>query len=141
MIAGMKVRSVSFAYVSAAFLAATAMIHGTAFATSSADYQELVRQAYQDLQQGDATKAIGEFSQAIDSGSLEPEVAVAAASFQQQHAGRGILGQSRGQHAAGGFFLGAHHAAAHFPLGVLTFFDLNLAHATAAIPAADRDPL
>jgi tetratricopeptide (TPR) repeat protein len=78
MITDMKVRCVTLAYVSAAFLAASAMNHGTAFANSSADYVELVRQAYQDLQQGDATKAIGEFSQAIDSGTLEPEVAVNA---------------------------------------------------------------
>jgi tetratricopeptide (TPR) repeat protein len=74
----MKVRCVTLAYVSAAFLAASAMNHGTAFANSSSDYLELVRQAYQDLQQGDSTKAISEFSQAIDSGSLEPEVAVNA---------------------------------------------------------------
>ena len=78
MITGMKVRCVTLAYVSAAFLAASAMNHGTAFANSSSDYVELVRQAYRDLQQGDATRAIGEFSQAIDSGSLEPEVAVNA---------------------------------------------------------------
>ncbi len=78
MITDMKVRCVSFAFVSAAFLAATAMTHGTAFATSSSDYSELVRQAYADLQQGDTTRAIGEFTQAIDSGSLEPEVAVNA---------------------------------------------------------------
>jgi tetratricopeptide (TPR) repeat protein len=78
MIGHMKVRCVTLAYVSAAFLAASAMNHGTAFANSSSDYLELVRQAYQDLQQGDSTKAIGEFSQAIDSGSLEPEVAVNA---------------------------------------------------------------
>jgi tetratricopeptide (TPR) repeat protein len=78
MITDMKVRCVTLAYVSAAFLAATAMNHGTAFANSSSDYVELVRQAYQDLQQGDATKAIGEFSQAIDSGTLEPEIAVNA---------------------------------------------------------------
>jgi tetratricopeptide (TPR) repeat protein len=78
MITDMKVRCVNLAYVSAAFLAATAMTHGTAFANSSSDYSELVRQAYHDLQQGESTKAIGEFSQAIDSGSLEPEVAVNA---------------------------------------------------------------
>ena len=88
----MKVRCVTFAYVSAAFLAATAMIHGTAFATSSADYQELVRQAYQDLKQGDATKAIGEFSQAIDSGSLEPEVTVNA------YLNRALAYQQTGMH-------------------------------------------
>jgi tetratricopeptide (TPR) repeat protein len=78
MMTVMKVRCVTLAYVSAAFLAASAMNHGTAFANPSANYVELVRQAYQDLQQGDATKSIGEFSQAIDSGSLEPEVAVNA---------------------------------------------------------------
>jgi tetratricopeptide (TPR) repeat protein len=78
MMTDMKVRCVTLAYVSAAFLAASAMNHGTAFANSSSDYSELVRQAYHDLQQGDATKAIGEFSQAIDSGSLEPEIAVNA---------------------------------------------------------------
>ena len=92
MMTDMKVRCVTLAYVSAAFLAASAMNHGTAFANSSSDYLELVRQAYQDLQQGDATKAIGEFSQAIDSGSLEPEVAVNA------RLNRALAWQQTGQH-------------------------------------------
>jgi tetratricopeptide (TPR) repeat protein len=70
----MKVRRVSFAFVSAAFLAAFATSCGTAYANSSDVNTQLVRKAYATLQSGDAKAAIGEFSDAISSDMLEPEV-------------------------------------------------------------------
>jgi tetratricopeptide (TPR) repeat protein len=70
----MKVRRVSFALVSAAFLAAFATSCGTAYANSSEANQQLVRKAYATLQAGDAKTAIGEFSDAISSDQLEPEL-------------------------------------------------------------------
>jgi len=68
----MKVRCVSFAFVSAAFLAAFAMNGSSALANSSS--LQLTRDAYQALQAGDADTAIASYSRAIKSKSLEPEV-------------------------------------------------------------------
>jgi tetratricopeptide (TPR) repeat protein len=70
----MKVRCVSFAFVSAAYLAAFATISGTAFANSSEANSALVRKAYATLQAGDAKTAVGEYSDAISSDLLEPEL-------------------------------------------------------------------
>jgi tetratricopeptide (TPR) repeat protein len=70
----MKVRCVSFAFVSAAYLAAFAMIGGTAYASSSEDNIALVRKAYVTLQSGDVQAALGEYSDAINSDALEPEM-------------------------------------------------------------------
>jgi tetratricopeptide (TPR) repeat protein len=70
----MKVRCVSFAFVSAAYLAAFATISGTAIASSSEANTALVRQAYATLQAGDAKTAVGEYSDAISSDMLEPEL-------------------------------------------------------------------
>ncbi len=70
----MKVRRVSFAFVSAAFLAASAMNSGTAYASSSEANVALVRKAYTTLQAGDAKTAVGEYSDAISSDMLEPEM-------------------------------------------------------------------
>ena len=70
----MKVRCVSFAFVSAAYLAAFATISGTAYASSSEANSALVRKAYATLQAGDAQGAIGEYSDAISSDLLEPEL-------------------------------------------------------------------
>lgn len=68
----MKVRCVSFAFVSAAFLAAFAMNGSPALANPSS--LQLTRDAYQALQAGDADGAIENFSKAIGSRTLEPEV-------------------------------------------------------------------
>ena len=70
----MKVRRVSFALVSAAFLAAFATTCGTALASSSEANIKLVRKAYATMQAGDAKSAIGEYSDAIASEALEPEM-------------------------------------------------------------------
>jgi tetratricopeptide (TPR) repeat protein len=70
----MKVSRVSFAFVSAAFLAAFATSCGTANASSAEANTALVRKAYSTLQAGDAKSAIGAFSDAIESGMLEPEM-------------------------------------------------------------------
>jgi tetratricopeptide (TPR) repeat protein len=70
----MKVRCVSFAFVSAAYLAAFATIGGTAYASSSEANSALVRKAYATLQSGDAKTAVGEYSDAISSDLLEPEL-------------------------------------------------------------------
>ena len=70
----MSVRRVKSAFVSAAFLAALAMSCGTASANPAAQNAELARAAYATLQRGDAEAAIQQFSKAIDSKQLEPEV-------------------------------------------------------------------
>jgi tetratricopeptide (TPR) repeat protein len=70
----MKVRRVSFALVSAAFLAAFATTCGTALASPVEANAALVRKAYATLQSGDAKTAIGEYSDAIASDLLEPEM-------------------------------------------------------------------
>jgi tetratricopeptide (TPR) repeat protein len=70
----MKVRCVSFALVSAAYLAAFATTCGTANASPVEANVALVRQAYATLQSGDAKTAIGEYSDAIASEMLEPEM-------------------------------------------------------------------
>jgi tetratricopeptide (TPR) repeat protein len=70
----MKVRRVSFALVSAAFLAASAMNSGTAYASSTEANATLVRKAYATLRAGDAKGAIAEYSDAIASDLLEPEM-------------------------------------------------------------------
>jgi tetratricopeptide (TPR) repeat protein len=70
----MIVRCVKSAFVSAAFLAAIATSCGTAYANSSSLGAEMVRVAYSTLKQGNAKAAIGQFTQAINSGDLEPEL-------------------------------------------------------------------
>lgn len=70
----MKVRRVSFAFVSAAFLAAFATNGSSALANSSAAQIKLTRDAYQSLQAGDADAAIASYTKAIKSRGLEPEV-------------------------------------------------------------------
>ena len=70
----MKVRRVSFALVSAAYLAAFATTCGTANASPVEANAALVRKAYATLQSGDAQSAIGEYSDAIASELLEPEM-------------------------------------------------------------------
>lgn len=70
----MKVRRVSFAFVSAAFLAAFATNGSSALANSSAAQIKLTRDAYQSLQAGDADAAIASYTKAIKSRTLEPEV-------------------------------------------------------------------
>jgi tetratricopeptide (TPR) repeat protein len=74
MMTSMKVRCVSFALVSAAYLAAFATTCGTANASPVEANVALVRQAYATLQSGDAKTAIGEYSDAIASELLEPEM-------------------------------------------------------------------
>ena len=78
MMASMKVRRVSFALVSAAYLAAFATTCGTANASPVEANVALVRQAYATLQSGDAKTAVGEYSDAIASDMLEPEMLVNA---------------------------------------------------------------
>jgi SPOR domain/Tetratricopeptide repeat len=78
MMVFMKVRCVSLACVSAAFLAAIAMTGSSALATSLSEQTELTRGAYQALQSGDAKGAIAAYSKAIDSGVLGSEVLVNA---------------------------------------------------------------
>jgi tetratricopeptide (TPR) repeat protein len=70
----MKVRRVSFAFVSAAFLAASATISGTAYASPVEDNTALVRKAFATMQTGNARGAIGDYSDAIASDTLEPEM-------------------------------------------------------------------
>jgi tetratricopeptide (TPR) repeat protein len=70
----MKVRRVSFAFVSAAFLAASATLCGTAYANSPEANSALVRKAYATLRAGDAKTAVAEYSDAISSDLLEPEL-------------------------------------------------------------------
>ncbi len=70
----MKVRRVSFAFVSAAFLAAFATNGSSALANSSSAQIKLTRDAYQSLQAGDADNAIASYTKAIKSRELEPEV-------------------------------------------------------------------
>jgi tetratricopeptide (TPR) repeat protein len=74
MMTDMKVRRVSFALVSAAFVAAFAINSGTAYASPVEANVALVRKAYATLQSGDVKGAIGEYSDAIASDSLEPEM-------------------------------------------------------------------
>jgi tetratricopeptide (TPR) repeat protein len=70
----MKVRRVSFAFVSAAFLAAFATNGSPALANSSSAQVSLTRDAYQALQAGDADAAIASYTKAINSRKLESEV-------------------------------------------------------------------
>ena len=70
----MKVRCVKLAFVSAALLAAIATSCGTAYAKSAADSAAQARLAYATLQKGDVDTAIAQFSAAIESRELEPEV-------------------------------------------------------------------
>jgi tetratricopeptide (TPR) repeat protein len=90
----MKVRCVSFAFVSAAYLAAFATISGTAFASPSEANSALVRKAYTTLQAGDAQGAIAEYSDAIASDLLEPELLANAL------LNRALAHQQLGDHAA-----------------------------------------
>jgi Tfp pilus assembly protein PilF len=70
----MIVRCVKSAFVSAALLAAVAMSGGTSFASSTSAGNELAKAAYQNLKQGNAKAAAFQFTKAIESGELEPEV-------------------------------------------------------------------
>jgi tetratricopeptide (TPR) repeat protein len=70
----MIVRCVKSAFVSAAFLAAIATSCGTAYANSTSPGAEMVRAAYSTLKQGNAKAAVGQFTQAINNGDLEPEL-------------------------------------------------------------------
>ncbi len=70
----MRVRCVSFAFVSAAYLAAFATTCGTAYASPDEANSALVRKAYITLQSGDAKAAVAEYSDAIASELLEPEM-------------------------------------------------------------------
>ncbi|MBL8790350.1 MAG: SPOR domain-containing protein [Rhizobiales bacterium] len=70
----MKVRRVSFAFVSAAFLAAFATNGSPALASSSSAQLALTRDAYQALQAGNADAAIASYTEAINSRQLEKEV-------------------------------------------------------------------
>jgi tetratricopeptide (TPR) repeat protein len=70
----MRVRRVCFAFVSAAFFAALATSCGTAYASSPEANTALARKAYASLRAGDAKGAVGEYSDAIESGMLEPEM-------------------------------------------------------------------
>ncbi len=70
----MKVRCVKLAFVSAALLAAIATSCGTAYAKSAAESAVKARMAYATLQTGDIDTAIVQFSSAIESRELEPEV-------------------------------------------------------------------
>jgi tetratricopeptide (TPR) repeat protein len=74
MMTVMKVRRVSFAFVSAAFFAALAIDCGAAYANPVEANVALVRKAYATLQSGDAKAAVGEYSDAIASDALEPEM-------------------------------------------------------------------
>jgi tetratricopeptide (TPR) repeat protein len=74
MMTDMKVRRVSFALVSAAFVAAFAINSGTAYASPVEANVALVRKAYATLQSGDVKGAVGEYSDAIASDTLEPEM-------------------------------------------------------------------
>ena len=70
----MKVRCVKLAFVSAALLAAIATSCGTAYANSAAENAAKARSAYSALQQGDVDTSITQFTAAIESRELEPEV-------------------------------------------------------------------
>lgn len=66
-----SVRIILLATVCSAFLAASAAVSGAAAATPEA---ALVSRAYKALQAGEAEKAVTDYSQAIESRALEPEV-------------------------------------------------------------------
>ncbi len=70
----MKVRRVSFAFVSAAFLAAFATNGSPALAGSPSAPLSLTRDAYQALQAGNPDAAIASYTEAINSRQLEKEV-------------------------------------------------------------------
>ena len=70
----MKVRRVSFAFVSAAFLAAFATNGSSALASSPSASLSLTRDAYQALQAGNPDAAIASYTEAINSRQLEKEV-------------------------------------------------------------------
>ena len=67
----MSVRNILLATVCSAFLAASAAVSGSAAATPEA---ALVSRAYKALQAGDAEAAVADYSKAIESRALEPEV-------------------------------------------------------------------
>jgi len=70
----MKVRRVSFAFVSAAFLAAYATTCGAALASSTSPQNQIARAGFAALQQGNPQQAIVHFTTAIDSRTLAPEM-------------------------------------------------------------------
>lgn len=70
----MRIRSVLYASVCAALLAASAAVSGSAAATSGNPNEDLARAAYKALAAGDTAAAIDGYSRAIESRSLEPEV-------------------------------------------------------------------
>jgi tetratricopeptide (TPR) repeat protein len=69
----MKVRSVTIAFVSSVFLAALGANSGSVLATSSSA-NPLTVQAYSALTEGDSTRAISLYSQAIETRTLAPEL-------------------------------------------------------------------
>src|SRR5260221_3437482 len=69
----MRLRKVFLACVSAAFVAASAAVSGSAAASPESNVQ-LALQAYKALQAGDAAGAVASYSAAIESRELEPEV-------------------------------------------------------------------
>jgi tetratricopeptide (TPR) repeat protein len=73
MITDMKVRCVLFASVSSAFLVASAAASGLAFASSPRSNADLISQAFVALSAGNLDVAVREYSEAIESRTLEPE--------------------------------------------------------------------
>jgi tetratricopeptide (TPR) repeat protein len=71
--AAMKVRSVTFAFVSSVFLAALGATSSSVFASSSA-INPLTTQAYAALASGENDRAISLYSQAIEARDLAPEL-------------------------------------------------------------------
>ena len=85
----MKVRSVTFAFVSSVFLAALGATSSSTFATSLS-INPLATQAYAALAGGDNERAIALYSQAIESRELSPELLAnsllnRALAYQQQN--------------------------------------------------------
>ena len=88
----MSVRKVFLASVSAAFLAASAAVSGSAAAATPSPNLVLTQEAYKSLAAGDANGAVVNYSIAIESRELEPEVLANAL------LNRGFASQSLNQH-------------------------------------------
>ena len=88
----MSVRKVFLASVSAAFLAASAAVSGSAAAATPSPNLVLTQEAYKSLAAGDANGAVVNYSIAIESRELEPEVLANAL------LNRGFAYQSLNQH-------------------------------------------
>jgi tetratricopeptide (TPR) repeat protein len=69
----MKVRSVTFAFVSTVFFAALGATASSAFASTSSS-NPIATQAYSALASGDSAKAVSLYTQAIESRSMAPEL-------------------------------------------------------------------